>query len=270
MNLFLAIIAIALAIGGWRLGLRVQKLPGHWWAVGYAIPVAFILAFGAARRFPQVEFLPPITWLMAGRTEFILMGGAVTLLFTTLLPKLSTDNLRKLITVMVVLVAINSLVPFIAPAMLRGKLSAMETRWHGNGEVCAQTSDYTCGPASAVTGLRRLGVDSGEGALAVAAHTTHFTGTEPDELARAINRVHARDGVVAEYRWFDSLADLPKEGSVLLRIKYGFMMDHWVAWLGEEDGKMILGDPLSGRMEISAKQLRERWRHTGVWIRRAD
>ena len=270
MSLLLTIIAIALAVIGWRLGLRTQKLPGHWWALGYAVPVVFILMFGLERRFPQVEFLPPITWLMAGRAEFVLMGGAVTLLFTTLLPKLSTDNLRKLITVMMVLVAINSVVPFIAPMVMRGKLEAMETRWHGNDEVCAQTSDYTCGPASAVTGLRRLGVQSGEGALAVAAHTTHFTGTEPDELARAINHLHVRDGVLAEYRWFDSLADLPKEGSVLLRIKYGFMMDHWVAWLGEEDGKMILGDPLSGRMAMSTEKLRERWRHTGVWIRRAD
>jgi hypothetical protein len=57
-------------------------------------------------------------------------------------------------------------------------------RVDGDG-VCRQSSHYTCGPASAVTVLRKLGLPAEEGEIAILSHTSALTGTEPDVLAKA-------------------------------------------------------------------------------------
>ena len=267
MDWLLAIIGIALAVGGWFMGRRASKFSGNWWMMGFVVPFLFILIVAMARRMPKLEFMPPFSWLMAGRLEFALMGAAVTLLFSTLLPKLPTKDLRKLIVVLMVLVVLQALTPFLAPAILRGRLAALETKWHQPG-ICQQSRDYTCGPASVVTALHRLGINATESELALAAHTTQFTGTEPDDLAAAINHVYGRQGVVAEYRWFDKLEDLPRDGALVLRIQYGFLMDHWVAVLEMKDEKVIVGDPYIGKWDYSWSEFGAKWRHTGVWMRR--
>jgi hypothetical protein len=55
-----------------------------------------------------------------------------------------------------------AIVPFLAPAFNRGYLAGLKTRIDADG-VCRQSSEYTCGPAAAVTALRKLGLPAEEG-----------------------------------------------------------------------------------------------------------
>jgi predicted double-glycine peptidase len=49
--------------------------------------------------------------------------------------------------------------PFLVPALIKERLSNLTTRLDSNG-ICYQSTDYTCGPAAAVTALRRLGLQA--------------------------------------------------------------------------------------------------------------
>jgi hypothetical protein len=53
---------------------------------------------------------------------------------------------------MVVVVVWFSVLPFLAPALVKGHLANLKTMVDSNG-ICFQTTDYTCGPAAAVTRL---------------------------------------------------------------------------------------------------------------------
>src|SRR5215471_20022654 len=97
-----------------------------------------------------------------------------------------------------------AITPFLAPAFNRGYLSRLETRVDANG-VCRQSNDYTCAPAAAVTALRKLGLPAEEGELAILAHTSSLTGTEPDVLASELQKRYGAQNLLAQYRAFHDL-----------------------------------------------------------------
>lgn len=67
---------------------------------------------------------------------------------------------------------------------------------------CLQSNDYNCGPAAAVTALRKLGLPAEEGEIAILAHTSSATGTPPDVLARALQDRYEKEGLASHYRIF--------------------------------------------------------------------
>jgi predicted double-glycine peptidase len=67
---------------------------------------------------------------------------------------------------------------------------------------CRQSTDYTCGPAAAVTALRKLGFPAEEGQIAIVSYTSATTGTPPDILAEALRKYYGKDGLIVEYRPF--------------------------------------------------------------------
>ena len=92
--------------------------------------------------------------LMAGRTEFVLTALAGTTVLTTPLSRLPRRRDRVAVTLLMLCVVSQVAVwPFLAPAFNRAELEAIKTRIDPEG-VCLQNTDYTCGPAAAVTALR--------------------------------------------------------------------------------------------------------------------
>ena len=74
--------------------------------------------------------------------------------------------------------------------------------------VCRQSTDYNCGPAAAVTALRRLGFPAEEGEIAVAAHTSSAMGTPPAILYDTLKGRYAQSGPGCEYRYFKDISEL--------------------------------------------------------------
>ncbi len=91
--------------------------------------------------------------------------------------------------------------PFLAPAFNRNQLATLQTRINGEG-ICLQNTDYTCGPAAAVTALRKLGLPAEEGRIAIASCTSSETGTPADILAETLQAEYGKDGLTAQYRTF--------------------------------------------------------------------
>lgn len=259
-----------LAVAGVLLGHWFSRLPKPYWIFGYFIPLTLIVVYGVGARNPALTLDPPISWMMMGRNKFAVIGFITTMVLTTPLSRLPGRRARVYVAVlMLVIVSVMSVWPFLAPAFNRTYLSRLQTRLDTDG-VCLQSNDYNCGPAAAVTALRKLGFPAEEGEIAILAYTSTATGTPPDILARALQERYAKDGLRSEYRVFKSVEELKNAGLTLAVIKYSFMLDHYVTVLELTDDHVVVGDPLKGKEAIAREEFEKRWRFVGVVLRRSS
>src|SRR5579863_7937588 len=171
---------LALAAGGVLIGARFSRLPKPWWMLGYFIPLLAVVLYAVALHFPALSFVPPVSWMMAGRNKFAVTGFMGAVLLTTPMLKMPRRRERIVVSVlMVCLVLGTSVWPFLAPAFNQSYFASLPTFVDEDG-VCRQSTTYTCGPASAVTALRKLGFPAEEGQIAILAHTSSSIGTPPD------------------------------------------------------------------------------------------
>ena len=175
---------------------------------------------------------------------------------------------RRLIGILAGVLAMYFIMPFLQPAVFQGQLSRIETRLGVDG-ICLQTTWYTCGPAAAVTVLRRMGLPAEERDLALLSRTTPSAGTQPDSLCFAIRRRYASAGVSCEQRTFTRVSDLRGLGYVIAQVKFSFMVDHYVAVLDVSDTHVEVADPLAGQMRLTHDEFERIWRRTGLLIGRA-
>ena len=269
MNSWLETAVVILLVGGAAgVGQGFSRLPKYHWLWGYGVALALLSVFNVASHHPAVLFAPPVSWIMMGRRKFALVGVIATLLLTTVLPRLPKRRLRVLVAVLLgMYVLVESVMPFAAPIFNQKELAAMTTQVDSNG-VCRQSAGYTCGPASAVTALRLLGLAAEEGNIAILSRTSAFAGTPPDVLAEALRNQYAGSGLIAECRAFHDIAELKEAGLTLAVISYGPMTDHYVTVLEVTSSSVIVGDPLSGRQWLSHEDFENKWRHIGVSLKR--
>jgi len=269
MNLWLAaFIALLCALAGVAAGLWFSRLKSWHWTIGYFIPLFFVLVYAVGYHVPGLMFTPPFCWLLMGLRKFAVFGFIATMVLTTPMSRLPQKRLRVLVgLLMVILVFFMAIFPFIAPMVDRSQLSRLHTNLDKNG-ICLQTTDYTCGPASAVTALRKLGLPAEEGQIAIWSCTSSQEGTPEDMLADALNREYGTRGLSATCRAFKSVEELKYVGPTLAVIKYGFLVDHWVTVLAVTDTEVILGDPLVGLQRVSYEEFAQKWRFIGVILER--
>jgi ABC-type bacteriocin/lantibiotic exporter with double-glycine peptidase domain len=148
--------------------------------------------------------------------------------------------------------------PFVSPALCHQELLAMQTQIDGDG-VCLQHTSYTCGPAAAVTLLRRMGVQADESALALACGTSPAVGTPCDQLAEGIERLYPTTR--CRFMRFTRASEVPENCLVVVRL--GLFVDHYVAVL-QTRPRIALGDPLSGKRTVSPAELERTWRGLGL------
>jgi MFS family permease len=259
---------LMLAAGGVWLGAWFSRLSGSRWLLGYFLPFTVVAGYAVAAHLPGLTFVPPVSWLMLGRTKFAISGFVGAMVLTTPLMKLPKRRDRVAVSaLMTCLVLATSVWPFLAPAFNQKFLAGLKTFVDGNG-VCRQNTDYTCGPAAAVTALRRLGFAAEEGELALLAHTSSATGTEPDILAQILRKKYGPDGLVCEYRAFKDVGELKRAGLTLAVIKFALFVDHYVTVLEVRDDGIVVGDPLGGLTTMPVAEFCEKWRFVGVVLAR--
>ena len=257
-----------LAFSGFLIGRWFSRLPKSYWLLGYFLPLVLVFVYGAAMRFPPLAFVAPVSWMMTGRNKFAVLGFIATMVLTTPLSRLPKKRSRIAVAVlMVVVVCVMSVWPFLAPAFNRKHLASLQTRLDADG-ICLQSNDYNCGPAAAVTALRKLGLPAEEGEIAILAHTSSATGTPPDVLAMALQAHGAKEGLVSEYRIFRSVDELRHGGLTLAVIKYRFWVDHYVTVLEVTDEAVVVGDPARGLCTFTHQEFRDKWRFEGVVLKR--
>ena len=151
-------------------------------------------------------------------------------------------------------------IPYQKQIFLRPDWNNFNDRWAGN--VCLQSSESACGPASAATLLKYLGKPASERQIAQESFTSRM-GTENWYLIRTIRR-HGLDAKYSTSKPGDTEFSPPAIVGVRLGGKTG--AGHFIAVLGKEGDKFIIGDPLVGREEITEAKLLDRFYFTGFAI----
>jgi hypothetical protein len=248
------LLAVILALVGAWMGAVSKRLPRQWWLVAF-IPPFLVVAL-------------VLSVVFSGEWRFVLMAFVAALLLSTPLARLPKWKYRLPVGVFAAaIVCYMSVWPCLAAAASRNQLAALPTRLDGDG-VCLQSTKYTCGPASAVTALRRLGLDAQEAELALLARTSRVTGTPADVLASVIQERYGRNGIEARYREFRDLAELKDAGLTLVVVKIGLLTDHWLTVLEVNDHEVVVADPLSGIERLPHERFLGQWRHVGVVVQR--
>lgn len=243
-----------------------QRSP--WWGIGYFIPLVLIFCYVLAFRVPGLMFSPPFSWISMGMKKYALFGFVAAMVLTTPLSRIPQRRIRMLISILMsVIIFFMALWPFIAPMLDRKDLMHLQTHMDTNG-ICLQTTTYTCGPASAVTALRKLGLPAEEGEIAILSYTSEQEGTPEDMLADGLKRRYASSGLIVECRAFKSIAELKQAGLTLAVVKYGFMLDHWVTVLEVSNSDVVVGDPAGGLDRLSYQDFAGKWRFVGIVLHR--
>jgi predicted double-glycine peptidase len=250
------------------LGLLFSKIKKRIWLLGYAIPLALIIMVALVRNINWLRFYQPFSFISAGRREFVIFAFAVPMVFSTLIPRLPRKLEKILVSIMVVIASVLFFVfPFMTPALVRGKLENLQTTLSDEG-FCLQTTNYTCGPASAVTALAQFGIKAQEGELAILAYSSPQMGTPDDLLARAIEKRYGSEGIRCSYRYFDTIEQLKQNCPTIAVIKYTFFVDHYVTVLEVTENKVIIADPIVGRLEYTYEQFNKEWRFVGILVKK--
>lgn len=248
---------ILLAGLGIFLGRWFSRQRNCLWLAGYAVPLLLVVIIGIPRWSPRIELIPPFSWIMADRMEFVAIALICTILLTTPLSRLRQRRQRYAVFLfMFLFTAYFSVLPFLMPVFEYAHFSGLETTIDQNG-VCLQSNRYDCGPAAAVTVLREIGIPAEEGQLALRAHTTRFSGTPTDSLCAAIRSCYA---IPCRIIYCRTVHDIRGREPLIAVVKYSYMVDHYVAVLSVTDTDVILGDPLEGIRTCTHKEFEKEWR----------
>ncbi len=254
---------IFLAILGMVLGRRLSQQKNRAWLVGYGILMLLVVSIALPRRLPRLEALPPFRWILAGRVEFAAMAFICAALFSILIARLEQRRQRVAIVILVfVFVFYFSLLPFLSPIFAYHQLSNLDTFVDASG-VCRQSNGYNCGPAAAVTVLRKFGIPAEEGTLALRAHTTRFSGTPADLICAAMRDEY---NVSCEIIYCKNIMTLKGREPFIAAVRFSFLVDHYVAVLNISNTAITVGDPLVGQLTYTIPEFVEKWRAYAIVI----
>ncbi len=225
------------------------------WLESILCVVGSLLLICLAWRTPRLRFL----WFGAG-----LAGIAVALWQGPVLYH-RTSGVMMTLAVPPLTMCFSGWMEFLAPAISRWELSHLATQISTDG-VCIQTTEYTCGPAAAVTLLRRHGFRADEGDLAIRSKASFHTGVDAPLLAAAVEEEFRAAGVKADSARDQTIEQLQQAGECLAVVPFDADTDHWVAVLEVTNENVIVADPLRGMRTMSRAEFAETWRHEIVRI----
>jgi predicted double-glycine peptidase len=259
---------VLIALFGVFTGRACSRFRRPYWILGYILPSVLIAILAMVRFNSGLYFVPPFSWIAVGRIRFVVLSLAVSMGLTVPLSRLPY-KFEKLIVCLLMagFVFWFSVLPFLVPALIKGRLSNLQTKFDENG-VCRQTTSYTCGPAAAVTALGKLGLRADEGELAVLSYSSPVVGTLPACLTSAIQDRYSADGLSCQYRRFDSIDQLKNAGITLAVVRDTFLLDHCIAVLDVSDDAVIIADPITGTRLMPCKQFEKIWRFCGIVLQR--
>lgn len=262
------IFVLAVTVSGVFLGRLFSRLRNGYWMYGYFLSFIFIAVLVGSRFSSFFVFEKPFSWIVAGRAKYVLFGLAVTVGLTSPLSRLPKRG-QKILTCgsMCCFVIWFSVLPFLIPALIEKNLLNLPTRLDPDG-VCLQSTDFTCGPAAAVTALGKMGFQASEGQLAVLAHTSPVAGTLQRCLSDALSGLYEQQGLQCRYRHFDSVEQLKSADVTLAVIKSSFFADHCVAVLEVSDQTVCIADPSFGKVLMERADFEKIWRFSGITLNR--
>ena len=259
---------ILIAVFSVLAGRACSRLRKPWWVLGYILPSVLIAMLAMVRFDNTLYFVSPFSWIAVGRVRYVVLSLAVSMGLTVPLSRLPYKFEKLIVCILMAgFVTWFSVLPFLVPALIKDRLSNLQTKFDKNG-ICRQTTYYTCGPAAAVTALGKLGLSADEGELAVLSYSSPMTGTLPACLSSALQDRYSAEGLSCRYRSFESVAQLKNAGITLALVRDAFMMDHCLAVLKVSDDGVTVADPVTGTRLMPYEEFEKIWRFSGIVLQR--
>ena len=253
---WLGIISAVLAFAAFFVVFRSGKRMSTKSRIVIFLPAMLAAIPAASFAVYYAHVLPESSWYyqfrsIAGTELVMVFVGVAGGLAATLMP-------RMLLGIPLVGVAAFSIAPVIKPFIGPIPDGSFRDKW--DGEVCLQSTSSTCGAASTATILKQLGENVTEAELAEEAHS-YAGGTEAWYLARA-----ARSrGLAVAFEFSPGFP--PADGlPAVVGVRLG-SIGHFIAILGQEGDKFVIGDPLRGRELLSREELEQRYEFTAFHMR---
>jgi predicted double-glycine peptidase len=255
------------AVLGAKAGRAFSRLKSPYWGFGYLLPLGLIMLLLYITFAGLNASNPLFAWISSGRLRFVIIALTVTMGSMTLIGRVKNRFEKSAVfVIMLAVVGWGAVLPFAYPLILKNDLAKLHTKTDSDN-ICVQTTSYTCGPAAAVTALSRLGIQAQEGELAILSHTSPIVGTMPWELYKAIEDRYASAGVDCRFRRFDSINQLKDADVTLAIVRDAFLLDHCVAVIEVTDKTVTIGDPISGKVQMSYKEFQSVWRFYGITLK---
>jgi hypothetical protein len=151
-------------------------------------------------------------------------------------------------------------IPYLKQIFLKPDWNSFSDHWSDG--VCLQSSESSCGPASAATLLKVAGKQVSEKQIALESFTSR-RGTENWYLIRTMRR----HGLLVKYAINKpGCVDFSFPSIVGVRLGGKTGAGHFIAVLGKTRNTFVIGDPLEGREELTAADLLDRYYLTGFSI----
>lgn len=134
------------------------------------------------------------------------------------------------------------------------------------GEVCRQTTGYTCVAASMVTMLRTRGIEAHETEMARLSHTQVNGGATDSRTLWALEKKLAGTGLRAAYQRLDMAGLVTVAKPCMVQLDWGYFVSHMVPVMKATSERVLIGDPLNGLREMSAAEFAAKWKGTAISI----
>jgi predicted double-glycine peptidase len=259
------VVAAGLAgVAGWRIARCEPRV----WKRTALLATVLMLAWPFMRLFPAHV----IRWLGANLVIFIEVTGIVipaVLLFTIAARNTRTEGQRRAVRLLIPVCALY----FIRYGvwMVRPPIADLGPT-QLQGEVCRQSTTYTCVAASLVTLLKAYGYEAGETQMARLSYTEVDWGTSDSRAVLALQKRLAGEAVDVCYEVMDyeRLKSVPKP--CIVPIRWNYFVSHMVPVLSADENGVRIGDPLAGVLHESAKDFYRMWHKRGIYLvdRRPD
>jgi predicted double-glycine peptidase len=178
-----------------------------------------------------------------------------------LVGRLPTPSVRAALLVMLIisspLFLWNSLAPCLQPEYRMGASIDRDN-------VCRQTTNYSCGPAAAVTVLRHYGRVVTEGEMARLSLLRRNEGVTILELCRGVNVALRGTPHVASIDRVDLAGLGSAQLPVLAELRRGPGREHCIVVLAVKTDHVVVGDPAYGKRIYDLERFTEEW--TGLII----
>ncbi|RBP47429.1 peptidase C39-like protein [Roseimicrobium gellanilyticum] len=241
----------------WCGSWLARKFPGQWWMAAplmvLAIPCA-VYGLYYARLWDEPIWLYQLR-AVPGAELLAALGGLLVGWFHWHLPRRFAGSLGFVSCFFLLWLSVPYLKQLISPL----RKDQLHEKWKDG--VCMQSTTSTCGPASAATLLKSMGIEVTEKELATEAFTTS-SGTENWYLNHALQR-----------RGIDCSYVLRAPGSsdllypAIAGVRLGARAGHFIAIIGETPEHYIVGEPLSGRRLLRKDRLdRSGYEFTGFFM----
>jgi hypothetical protein len=252
------------------LSLRIGKLSGEKWTVGFLIGGALLVGVTLPKLVPGLINTGFYQLILGGKIDGMLVGIAGIISVVPCLPRLRVARTRFLVVAFLAISVFRSaILPSACFYLNRDELTSLSGHVDPDG-VYLQTTGYTCGPAAAATVLNAYGIDASEGEIALGTGCNSYSGTRSLDLVSYINTKHGED-LRAEYRYVDEVDSLKHmKGFFIAEVKASTFTDHFVVIMGFNGDSLQVADPSLGSYEMRTATFSEGWRRKVIVVSRRE